>query len=155
MSEAITFAISKFEEIRTLCIDALNKSDGELGETHDRLTNMFVKQEALMKRYAERDSEFPKWPIDVTNKKSQKFVRDQLVNAADELFEATRELKNYKQHRETNITTFDKNSFLEECIDAQKFLFEALILMGITPDEFAQMYSVKDLVCHDRLDKKY
>jgi len=121
----------------------------------DNLDVMFVMQEALMKKYAERDETFPAWPIDFSDKKQQKFVHDVLVNAVSEIFEATRELKNTKQHRQTNITDFDKPAFLEECVDVQKYLIEAMILADITPADFYKAYCDKDAVCHERISSKY
>ena len=119
------------------------------------LDDMFKKQEALMRRYAERDVNFPAWPIDFTNKKHQKFVHDVLVNAASEAFEATRELKNHKSHRQTEILEFDKKHFIEECVDVTKYIIEALLMVGVSADEFIDAYNDKDKKCHKRITDGY
>jgi hypothetical protein len=121
----------------------------------DGLQEIFAMQRELMLRYKENDPTFPQWPIDFSNKAQQKFVRDTLINAADELFEATRTLKNYKQHRQTEILDFNKEDFLEEIVDATKFVIEALILSGINEREFMNAHITKNNVCHMRLDEKY
>lgn len=119
------------------------------------LNDMFKKQEVLMRHYAERDANFPKWPIDITSKHDQKFVRDILVNCADEIFEATRELKNYKSHRQTEVLEFNREDFIEECVDASKFLIEALIMLGVSADEFVNAYNKKDAKCAKRIADGY
>tara|TARA_Y100000034_G_scaffold44266_3_gene54225 strand:+ start:15039 stop:15731 length:693 start_codon:yes stop_codon:yes gene_type:complete len=119
---------------------------------NDMLKNMFTKQEVLMKRYKENDENFPEWPIDLTDKQQQKFVRDILCNLADEAFEASRVL-NWKSHRATNIK-FDRNAFLTECVDVSKYLLEALTMCGIDANEFFEAYCKKDEKCHARLSNK-
>lgn len=123
---------------------------------NDKLDNMFAKQEALMKRYAERDANFPVWPLtNTTSKQEQKFIHDTLINAVSEIFEADRALRNSKQHRETNIAEFDRENFVEEIVDCMKFLLEVLLLVGVTPTELNNAHDEKDAVCHQRLDTKY
>lgn len=121
----------------------------------DRLQTMFALQEELMQRYKENDDDFPEWPIDLRSKKQQKFVRDVLTNSAAEIFEAAVELRNHKQHRQTEILEFDREKFLIEIIDAQKFLFEACIMLNITAEEFMDAYVRKNNVCHERLNDRY
>lgn len=121
----------------------------------DCLHDIFLKQELLMKRYAKRDSTFPLWPVKNPTKVEQKFIHDTLINAVSEIFEADRELKNSKMHRETEILGFDRESFIEEIVDCTKFLVETLTIIGVTPTEFKQAYDKKDTLCHKRLDEKY
>lgn len=121
----------------------------------DKLKEFFILQENLMLRYKARDKNFPKWPVDISNKANQKFIRDVLFNAIEELAEAVSELKNRKAHRQTEISEFDKQKFLVECVDAQKFILEALILLGISADEFHSAYLNKDALCHYRLNEGY
>ena len=124
-------------------------------ECDDMFKDMFEKQDLLMCRYMTRTKEFPCWPIDITHKGDQKFVRDLLLNSVDELFEASRHLKNWKAHRITNVDDFNREKFLEEMVDAQKYFLEALIMIGITPEEFKQAYDKKDKKCHDRINNGY
>jgi hypothetical protein len=119
------------------------------------LKNMFDKQETLMERYLENDSNFPEWPIDLKSKQHQKFVRDVLLNCSEEIFEALRHFKNWKPHRKTEITNFDHDEFLEEMVDAFKFFTEALIMCGVTAEDFLHAYNTKDSKCHKRLDDGY
>ena len=119
------------------------------------LKEMFNKQEILMQRYAKNDQSFPNWPIDLRSKNDQKFVRNILLNCSEEIFEALRHFKNWKPHRKTEITTFNRDEFLEEMVDAYKFFTEALILCGVTPEDFVGAYNSKDTKCHKRLNEGY
>lgn len=122
----------------------------------DKLDEMFKMQSTFMERLASIQDGFPKsWPLDLTQKKSQIECKDVVFNAMQELFEAVRELKNSKKHRQTDVDDFDREKFGEECVDAFKFFLELLIFVGITPDEFFQMYMKKDAEIHRRLDEKY
>src|SRR3990167_6101954 len=122
---------------------------------NDKLEDMLIKQEALMARYAEDDDNFPPWPIDFASKSHQKFVRDNLLNCVDELFEASRSFKNWKRHRKTHITDFNKDEFLEESIDALKYMLEVFILCGVSSDELKNAFDKKDAKCHKRIDENY
>lgn len=122
----------------------------------DRLDELFLMQEAFMKRLSNRDATFPQqWPIDMTQKSSQTFVRDLVWKAQHELAEGVVELKNAKEHRVSDVKGFNSVAFVEEIVDAFKYMQEALIVMGITPEMFVEAYKKKDKIVNDRIDSSY
>ena len=118
------------------------------------LKNMFDKQETLMERYLENDSNFPEWPIDLKSKQHQKFVRDVLLNCSEEIFEALRHFKNWKPHRKTEITNFDHDEFLEEMVDALNYFFTVLTMLGINDEELFHSYRKKHNIIMKRVENK-
>ena len=116
---------------------------------------MFDLQERFMRRLADIDHSFPEWPLDISKKQSQLECRDLAFNSMGELFEAVQELKNSKKHRQTDVSEFDRQKFLEELVDAFKYFLEILIFVGITPDEFFEAYCKKDAVINKRIDESY
>lgn len=122
----------------------------------DRLDELFLMQEAFMKRLSNRDATFPQqWPIDMTQKSSQTFVRDLVWKAQHELAEGVVELKNAKEHRVSDVKGFNSVAFVEEIVDAFKYMQEVLIVMGITPEMFVEAYKKKDKIVNDRIDSSY
>ena len=122
----------------------------------DRLTTVFTMQEAFMRRLASSNDSFPKeWPLDMSLKASQVEVRDIIYHSMGELFEIVQELKNSKKHRTTEIKELDRSKLVYESVDAFKLLLEALILIGVTPDEFFEAYVIKDKLINERIDQKY
>lgn len=122
----------------------------------DKLDECFSMQEAFMRRLAQANVGFPQgWPLDLSQKSSQVEVRDAVFHSIEELIEVVRELKNAKKHRQTEVKEFDRDKLVEECVDSFKLFLEALIFMGVTPDEFFQAYQRKDAIIHARLDEKY
>jgi hypothetical protein len=122
----------------------------------DRLDELFLMQEAFMKRLSNRDTTFPQqWPIDMTQKSSQMFVRDLVWKAQHELAEGVVELKNAKEHRVSDVKGFNSVAFVEEIVDAFKYMQEVLIVMGITPEMFVEAYKKKDKIVNDRIDSSY
>ena len=124
-------------------------------EERNKLKAMFLMQEAFMKRLANADESFPKWPLDITKKKSQQECRDLAFNSMGELFEAVQELKNSKKHRQTEIPEFDRQKFVEELVDAFKYFLEILIFVGVSPQEFFDAYCEKDAIINKRIDDSY
>ncbi len=122
----------------------------------DKLEEMFRLQANFMSLLSEKNESFPKnWPLDLSQKKNQLECRDLVFNTMQELFEAILELKNSKKHRQTELPEFNREKFVEECVDAQKFFLELLIFIGVTPDEFYKMYLKKDAVNIARLQQGY
>ena len=104
---------------------------------------------------ARKPGEYPAWPIDLSSKSDQQHVRDMALRGVEEMFEALQHLKNWKPHRDTEITEFDKDEFLEEVVDAFNYFLSVLVLTGVTPDELYDMYCRKDDVIHKRLNTGY
>lgn len=122
---------------------------------NDRLDKMFELRCSFMKKLQDIGKEMPNWPVDVADKRSQLFIKDVLYHGMEELFEALRELKNAKKHRQTDVPEFDRDHFLEEMVDAFNLFLEALVLVGISPQEFFVAYVKKDLIINKRIDEKY
>lgn len=122
----------------------------------DRLEQMFLLQDAFMRRLAKHQQDFPReWPLDMTQKDSQVECKNLVGDIIMELSEVVRELKNSKKHRQTNVQDFDRSKLVEEAVDAFKFFLELLIFVGVTPQEFFESYVAKDRVINERLDNKY
>ena len=122
----------------------------------DKLDTMFSLRESFMKALKERNpSEYPAWPIDLSDKSSQQHARDMALRGVEEMFEALQHLKNWKPHRVTQITEFDRDEFVEEVVDAFNYFFSVLVLTGVTSDELFAMYKKKDMIIRDRLNSGY
>jgi len=122
----------------------------------DKLDSLFRKRQAFMNSLRERKpNEYPEWPIDLANKRSQQHVRDMALRGVEEMFEALQHLKNWKPHRDTEIKEFDREEFLEEVVDAFNYFFSVLVLTDVTSDELYEAYCKKDEVIHKRLKSGY
>ena len=122
----------------------------------DRLTDLFDMRVMFMQ--AIKDSPVagaPDWPLDLSTKDHQQYVRDIALRGVEEMFEALQHLKNWKPHRQTDMAEFDRDKFLEEIVDAFNYFFELILLAGFTADDFFDMYVKKDTVIHERLKAGY
>jgi dimeric dUTPase (all-alpha-NTP-PPase superfamily) len=97
----------------------------------------------------------PHWPLDLSDKQNQQYIRDIALRGVEEMFEALQHLKNWKPHRQTDVAEFDRDEFLEEIVDAFNYFFELILLAGFSADDFFEMYLKKDKVIHDRLKTGY
>jgi len=97
----------------------------------------------------------PEWPLDLGSKKNQQYVRDIALRGVEEMFEALQHLKNWKPHRKTEISDFNREEFLEEVVDAFNYFFSLLILVGFDADDLYEAYCKKDKIIHDRLQTNY
>jgi predicted house-cleaning noncanonical NTP pyrophosphatase (MazG superfamily) len=120
----------------------------------DALARMWDQQEAYMHLLVEQRN-FPPFPLDLSVKANQKFIKGIVHECQDELFEAVKELKNCKAHRQTEVKEFDREKYLEELVDAQHYLVEAAILSGFTKEEFLLAYLDKGAVNVDRIKRGY
>ena len=122
----------------------------------DKLNEMFnlrIKfMNAIKEKYA---SSYPDWPVDVTKKRSQKALRETALKGVEEMFEALQHLKNWKTHKKKGDSTFDREEFLEEMVDAFNYFFAMLVMLGVTPDEFFDAFVAKNKKIHDRLTGNY
>ena len=122
----------------------------------DHLNEMFKLREAFMLALAKKNPHvLQQWPIDISNKASQQIVRDTVLKGVEEMFESLSCLKNWKPHRQTVISEFDKDHFLEEFVDAMNYFISVLIMMGISQDELFDAYCRKDAIIHNRLKDGY
>ena len=104
---------------------------------------------------ATRPDSYPDFPIDISSKKSQQFCRDLALRGVEEMFEALQHLKNWKPHRQTEITEFDRSEFLEEIVDAFNYFLSILVLTGFSADDLMDAYRKKDEIINTRLESGY
>jgi hypothetical protein len=142
---------SKMESHLASC----DESDCQASSNTD-LRHIFGLQVGLMEHLRDAGKlETASWPLDISLKKSQQICRDTLLKAVEEMFEAVNELKNRKFHRTTELVEFDRDAFVMELIDSFHFQLEALIFVGVTPQEFADVYARKNAIVHKRIDEGY
>ena len=123
----------------------------------DKLENIFKKREDFMLLIKEKfpDTYPNNWPVNITEKSSQSILRETALKGVEEMFEALQHLKNWKSHRETEITSFDREEFLEEIVDAFNYFFSLMILIGVDVEEFYHAFNSKDNIIRRRIEKGY
>ena len=122
----------------------------------DRLSEIFDRRESFMLRLRELMPESsPDWPVDLSAKENQQHVRDMALRGVEEMFEALQHLKNWKPHRQTEITEFDRGEFLEEIVDAFNYFLSILVLTGFSADDLMEAYRKKDEIINSRLETGY
>ena len=123
----------------------------------DKLENIFKKREEFMLLIKEKfpDTYPSTWPVDIKGKSSQSILRETALKGVEEMFEALQHLKNWKSHRETEITSFNREEFLEEIVDAFNYFFSLMILIGVDVEEFYQAFNSKDGIIRRRIEKGY
>ena len=122
----------------------------------DKLEEMFSLRESFMKKIRAKDPEIsPVWPVNLSDKNSQQHIRDMALRGVEEMFEALQHLKNWKPHRSTQVTEFDREEFLEEIVDAFNYFFSVLILVGVSEDDLFQAYKKKDKIIRERVESGY
>ena len=111
----------------------------------DKLDKMFSLREGFMNKLKDNvPGSHPEWPLDLCNKSDQQFCRDMALRGVEEMFEALQHLKNWKPHRVTEISGFDREKFLEEMVDAFNYFFSLLIMTGFSSDDLFREYTRKD-----------
>ena len=122
----------------------------------DRLSEIFDRRESFMLRLRELMPESsPDWPVDLSAKENQQHVRDMALRGVEEMFEALQHLKNWKPHRQTEVTEFDRDEFLEEIVDAFNYFLSILVLTGFSADDLMDAYRKKDEIINARLESGY
>jgi len=120
--------------------------------TRCKFDDMFKLREKFMKDLAaKRPAVLQEWPVDISKKESQQIVRDTVLKGVEEIFEAIAHCRGWKPHRLTEITEFDRDSFLEEYVDAFNYFLSVLVMLGVSPEEFFEAYKKKDEIIHNRL----
>jgi len=121
----------------------------------DRLQEIFTLREEFMREIADKRGAYGSWPVDISQKKSQQLVREVTLKGVEEIFEALGELKNWKNHRLSENTSFNRELFLEEMVDSFNYFTAALILLGVDSEEFFEAFLKKDAIIHKRLEEGY
>jgi dimeric dUTPase (all-alpha-NTP-PPase superfamily) len=93
--------------------------------------------------------------VDLSSKEDQQICRDVALRGVEEMFEALQHLKNWKPHRQTEVSGFDRDKFLEEMVDAFNYFFSLLIMTGFDADDLFKEYLRKDEIIHKRLEEGY
>ena len=107
----------------------------------DKLDKIFLLREEFMLHMQKVHPDvYPPWPVDLTDKVSQQAVRDVALKGVEEMFEALAHLKNWKPHRVTENTSFNKGEFLEEIVDAFNYFLSLLVMTGTTSEELFDAY---------------
>lgn len=122
----------------------------------DKLDQMFELRQKFMTELGDKiPGIYPEMPVDLTNKKTQQMLRDLALRGVEEVFEAVQHLRNWKPHKQTEVSDFDRAAFKEEMVDSFNYFLSLLIIMGVTPDELFDAYVCKDRVIHDRIRSNY
>jgi hypothetical protein len=119
-----------------------------------RLEEMWDQQFAFMRLLQEKRG-FPKFPIDITSKEGQRFLRSVTFDAIEELIEANQHLKNRKAHRITDLPEIDRAKYIIELCDTLHFFLEIVIASGISLDELYEAYMTKGLLNTKRIEDGY
>lgn len=98
---------------------------------------------------------FPDFPVDMTSKSGQKFLKGITHECMHELFEANLLLKNSKDHRATDVSEFNREDYIEELVDALHYFFEIAISSGVSMDELHEAYIKKGQINIDRIENGY
>lgn len=125
-------------------------------ESPDKLEEMFALRAAFMGELLKAMPQAqPSWPVDIADKRSQQYCRDLALKGVEEIFEALQHFKNWKPHRQTEDSEFDREKFLEEIVDSFNYFFSLLIAAGFSADDLHRAYVAKDRVIHARIKQKY
>jgi len=120
----------------------------------DKLESMWNQQESFIKLLQEKRN-FPKFPVEISSKEGQKFLKDLSYECMHELFEAIQLLKNSKNHRITDVSEIDFEKFKEELSDSFHYFIEICIVAGISADDLYESYTKKGNINVDRINNGY
>ena len=120
----------------------------------DKFQEMWEQQKAFMELLQARRG-FPSFPVDMTSKSGQKFLKSITHECMHELFEANQTLKNSKDHRATDIKDFNREHYVEELVDALHYFFEIAILSGVSMEELYSAYIEKGKTNMYRIESGY
>lgn len=119
----------------------------------DRLDRAFALQREFMDMLVEHDR-FPEFPVDLTTKPGQRFIKECVWNLVEELAEASFTLKN-RMHRLSDDAALDFDHYREELGDAFAFFIEICHLSGIGADDLFEEFRRKNAVVRRRLTEGY
>lgn len=120
----------------------------------DKFIKMYEQQWKFMELLKEK-RDFVDFPVDMYSKEGQQACRDAGLSGVEEWFEALKHLKNWKKHRATEVKDLDKGAFIEEMSDAMHYFLEVLILAGVSPDDFFQIFMNKGDTNIKRINEGY
>ena len=129
-----------------------------MNESPCKLKIMFKKRLEFINEMKETiTGSYPDFPLDMSQKASQQVCRDLALKGVEEMFEALQHLKNWKPHRQTDLSTemIDKDEFLEEIVDAFNYFFALLVIVDCDEDKLFDAYKRKDEIIRKRLDNGY
>ena len=119
-----------------------------------KLEKMWQQQHDFM-RLLQQKRGFPEFPVDISSKDGQRFLKGITHDCMDELFEANQHLKNSKNHRATEVRDVDRPAYVEELVDALHYFFEIAISSGISLDELYDAYLKKGEINESRIKNGY
>ena len=123
-----------------------------------KLEIMFQKRLEFINEMKETiKGSYPDFPLDISQKESQQVCRELALKGVEEMFEALQHLKNWKPHRQTDLSgeQFDHDEFLEEIVDAFNYFFAMLIVTGFNENDLFDAFLVKDNIIRKRLRDGY
>ncbi len=123
-----------------------------------KLETMFQKRIEFIKEMKETiPDSYPELPLDMSKKASQQVCRDLALKGVEEMFEALQHLKNWKPHRQTDLSEIhvNKDEFLEEIVDAFNYFFAMLIVTGFDEKDLFEAFLSKHEIINDRLRNGY
>ena len=123
-----------------------------------KLELMFEKRLEFINEMKESiEGSYPDFPLDMSKKESQQVCRDLALKGVEEMFEALQHLKNWKPHRQTDLSgeVVDKDEFLEEIVDAFNYFFAMLIVTGFNQEDLFDAFLLKHDVIKRRLKNGY
>lgn len=118
------------------------------------LSEMFASQRRFME-LLKKHREHPDFPVDMSTKDGQRYVKDIAHDCMHELFEAVHLLKDAKKHRATIVGGFNRDAFLEELADTLHFFIGLCILAGVDASELHGAYVNKGQINVNRVLSGY
>jgi len=121
----------------------MNSSDiEEVKIEGDLLKAMFAKQKALELKYNDIEKAngeiIPDLPLDPHTFEGQRRIRAIIYRITEELYEAGNCLRN--KAWKTSQVPCDVDHFLEEISDAVHFIFQLYLELGLTAEDFTNLY---------------
>lgn len=120
----------------------------------DKFDAMWSQQSGFMRLLTEKRG-FPEFPLDLSTKENQQFLKKIMHECMGELFEANQHLKNSKAHRATNVPDIERSEYVEELVDALHYFFEICIFSGVSSEEIFDAYIAKGIKNENRIRDGY
>lgn len=120
----------------------------------DKLESMYEQQKEFNELLRDKRNH-PDFPLDLSDKKNQLFLKSLAHECMHELFEANHLMKGAKRHRATEISEFDRESYKEELVDALHYFLGIVIYSGISCDELFEAFMNKGKVNIKRIESGY
>lgn len=120
----------------------------------DKLEIMYEQQRSFNALLRD-ERNHPEFPLDLSVKKNQQFLKSLAHECMHELFEANLLLKNSKRHRVTELAEFDRESYKEELVDVLHYFLGIVIYSGISCDELFDAFIKKGETNVERVRNNY